>query len=754
MSKAQDEKLIYHMRESAIARSRKGLLAFTLHTKPEYKVNWHHKLLCQKLNAFARGEIRYLMVFMPPRHGKSELVSRRLPAYLHGIYPDSFIMAASYSDSLATDMTADVQKIIDSPEYAEVFPGTKIPTPGTRDPVYVRNSSEHHIIHRLGKYIGQGVGGSFTGKGAQFVLIDDPIKGREAADSNAFREKLWNFWVNDLFSRLETDITTGRPGQVLITLCMTGDTPVLMADGTETQLRHIKIGDAIATYENGHISVSTIKQWKCNGPDFVFKIRTSSGRTVKANERHPFLVCRDWKLEWVRLRDLKVNDKMIRAGVSGQENYAHLMDANLPLNARGFVCPTTTRLSGHPVTDPHQSITNLADAENFDIDTESSQKTTIKYLESKTGNARFAKVLQRSESTCHPIGKKCASTTVTLPGTSEDFSVTSATSLLNTEILKKYYSGLLSTYEFTLDTIVEITEVGYEDVFDIQVDRTENFIANGLVSHNTRWHEDDLAGRLITQARENPLSAQFEILSLPAIRSDGSNEEDPRKIGEALWPIKYSEDELKGIKATAGTRTWTSLYQQNPTPNDGYLVKREWVQFYETTPDVFEEKIIVADLTFKETQQGDFTVIECWGRIGTKIYLIDQIRGRMNFPDQMSAIRRMSRNHPDAYAKYIEEAANGAALIEMLKNEIMGLLPYKPMTSKEARIATVSPLMEAGNVYWPSEKIAPWVEVNITELLSFPNAKNDDCVDCLSLALLKLGKMISSMNKIEALGSW
>ncbi|CAK9250655.1 unnamed protein product [Sphagnum jensenii] len=194
------------------------MLAFTCYTKPDYQINWHHRAIARKLNAFARGDIKFLMVFMPPRHGKSELISRRFPAFLHGLYPDSEIMAVSYLDSLAGDMTVDVQKVIDSPEYRAVFPNTRIYPSGVNYTKGVRNSSEHHIVNSAkGKYRGQGVGGSFTGKGANFIIIDDPIKGREIADSVAFRERLWNFYNNDLFSRLETDLGDGRQGQVLIT---------------------------------------------------------------------------------------------------------------------------------------------------------------------------------------------------------------------------------------------------------------------------------------------------------------------------------------------------------------------------------------------------------------------------------------------------------------------------------------------------------------------------------------------------------
>src|SRR4051812_15293227 len=90
-------------RERAVREARTRLLAFTLFTKPDYRVNWHHRLLCKYLNRFVAGEIPRLMVLLPPGHGKSELTSRRLPAFLHGLYPNDEIMGASYSSSLADD---------------------------------------------------------------------------------------------------------------------------------------------------------------------------------------------------------------------------------------------------------------------------------------------------------------------------------------------------------------------------------------------------------------------------------------------------------------------------------------------------------------------------------------------------------------------------------------------------------------------------------------------------------------------------
>src|SRR3990167_4240687 len=107
-------------------KARNNLHAFCIYTKPDYQTSWHQRLLCRKLDAFVRGDIKRLMVFQPPRHGKSEHVSRRLPAFILGRNPNAKVITTSYSQDLASAMNRDVQRIIDSPAYHELFPGTRL----------------------------------------------------------------------------------------------------------------------------------------------------------------------------------------------------------------------------------------------------------------------------------------------------------------------------------------------------------------------------------------------------------------------------------------------------------------------------------------------------------------------------------------------------------------------------------------------------------------------------------------------------
>lgn len=468
------EELYYIEQELYMRKCRSHLLAFTLHTKSDYAINWHHKVLAKALNKFVFGdpEYQFLMVFMPPRHGKSELVSRRLPAFIHGHYPDDEIMAASYLDTLAGDMCIDVQNIIDSKEYRDVFPQTRIFPPGTSYTKGTRNSSEHHIVGRRGKYRGQGVGGSFTGKGANWIIVDDPIKGREIADSETFRERLWNFYNNDLFSRLETNLQTGRQGRVLIT--------------------------------------------------------------------------------------------------------------------------------------------------------------------------------------------------------------------------------------------------------------------------QTRWHEDDLSGRLLELAKKESSAVQWKVIDLPAIRFTNDNEFDVRQIGEPLWPEKYNLEQLNQIKASAGPRAWSSLYQQNPVPSGGTIFKDSMFKFVEL-PTIYDYRFITADTAYTQKQESDFTVFSQWGVIGTQLYLINvwmrQIKASDIETQALPFIKsfvnygyRGTWIEPKGHGIYLNQIWSRAGLMIPDEHLIKEFYSDRRLDKSE-RANNAAPYLSNGFV--GINKELGNKEDLVAQCLGFPKVKHDDFVDTL-----------------------
>jgi len=173
---------------------------------PDYTPAWYHYLIAERVREMTDGSLRRLIVSMPPRHGKSELISRRLPALLLGRDPDTQIIAASYSGGLASRNNRDVQRVMDSPQYHRLYPNTKLadgtgPAAGS----WLRNGGAFEVVGYRGRYQSTGVGGGITGMGAKWLLLDDPIKNREEADSSTYRASTWDWYTSTFSTRQEQD---------------------------------------------------------------------------------------------------------------------------------------------------------------------------------------------------------------------------------------------------------------------------------------------------------------------------------------------------------------------------------------------------------------------------------------------------------------------------------------------------------------------------------------------------------------------
>lgn len=242
----------------------------------------------------------------------------------------------------------------------------------------------------------------------------------------------------------------------------------------------------------------------------------------------------------------------------------------------------------------------------------------------------------------------------------------------------------------------------------------------------TRWHEDDLVGRLLKQANEDPESDQWEVLWFKAIEQ---NEEGAEL---ALWPARYPLDVLRKIRSTIGSRFFTSLYQGNPTVAEGQIIKREWWRYYRERPAIVRT-IQSWDTAFKDKEMNDFSVCGTWAETRGGYYLLDVWRGKVEFPElKRVAAGLYNRDRPDVVL--IEDKASGQSLIqEFQRNTNIPVIPVKVDKNKVARANASTPLIEAGKVYLPEN--APWLIDYIDELSAFPNAAHDDQVDMTTQAL-------------------
>lgn len=433
-------------------KASQSLIAFAGYTNDLYMPAGHHWLIADALERVEAGLIDRLMIFMPPRHGKSELGSRRFPAWYLGRNPINQIIATSYGGELAQDFGRDVRNIMDSQEFWDVFPGIELS--------HDSKAAQRWNTNKGGQYIAAGVCGPVTGRGAHVLLIDDPVKDRDEADSELRRIKVWNWYTSTAYPRL-------------------------------------------------------------------------------------------------------------------------------------------------------------------------------------------------------------------MPGGS-------------------------------------------------------------IVLIQTRWHEDDLAGRLIEAQKHG--GDQWEILNLPAIDLNG----------DALWPSWYPIEKLRQIKNVIGRRDWNSLYQQEPTPDEGSYFKRDDLRYYENLP---AHLMIYGASDYAVTDDGgDYTE---HGVIGVDpnddIYIIDWWFGKTDTDVWIEELFRLAEEYK--IIEWGEEAGQieksvGPFIKKRMRDEKIYFYrkQWSSAKDKPTRAQAIRGRAQQNKIYFPS-KPNDWTDHVINQMMAFPAGKNDDSIDVLSI----FGRMLARM---------
>lgn len=180
--------------EYARLTARRSFVSYLVNCDPNYKMRWFHRVIAERCQMLADGEIRKLMIFCPPQHGKSRIVSQEFPAWLLGVDPRAKIVACSYSSNLSSTFCRSVQRTIDSDAYAEVF--------GERTAQGLKRTSDFFDAPGGGFYKAVGVCGSLTGTPADVAIIDDPVKDALEAYSSTYRERVWEWYNSVLTTRL------------------------------------------------------------------------------------------------------------------------------------------------------------------------------------------------------------------------------------------------------------------------------------------------------------------------------------------------------------------------------------------------------------------------------------------------------------------------------------------------------------------------------------------------------------------------
>ena len=744
--------------------AKRRLLPFVQRLNPRYDAGWVHKDICRRREKFsddvAKGLSPRLMILMPPRHGKSELASRMFPAWHLGRHNDHEVIACAYNVSLAMSFSRKVKEAMDDPAYQSVFEARLNPD--------FRSNEEWGLLGKRGGYVAAGVGGGITGKGAHVLVIDDPIKNAEEADSADVREKLWDWYGSTAYTRLAPG------GGVLVIQCMTGDTPVRLPDGTEKRLDAIRAGDEVATFDDGRLGVSTVAAWKSNGRDSVYTITMNSGKMVRANGRHPFLVSVAGELKWIRTKHLTTGHTIVVLqdnAASGSVKPVQQTGATSPPNAAASAPPTTGRKNGLMGTARRPPTQCPSESGTSSTGTASRLTRTLNSWLRKAAGALSAGV---SRMTGRPGtgAENSASTTTTTQVRSAGCCATTATPPQGTPVPSASPSHWPSTSDFMLDGVRSVELAGEEEVFDVQIDRTENFIANGLVSHNTWWHDDDLAGRLQTAMATDDEADQFELVKYPAVAeadeylslstdlieydvpslvpgADGvyASTESGEKFrplrakGEPLHPERYDLVKLNRIKKTIPTRFWAALYQQNPVPDDGAYFTKDMFRRAALPPLARSNVFVAFDFAISEKKANDYTV----GVVGLQdeddvLHFADMVRFKSG--DGMFIVEAILNLCQKWYTPNLvlgfEDGQIFRAIESLLKKRMRERKFYpstmllKPITDKQARARPLQGRMQQGMVSFCSQ--SDWVDGARTEMLRFPAGVHDDQVDAIAWA--------------------
>jgi predicted phage terminase large subunit-like protein len=289
------------------------------------------------------------------------------------------------------------------------------------------------------------------------------------------------------------------------------------------------------------------------------------------------------------------------------------------------------------------------------------------------------------------------------------------------------------------EALSEVTQARNRDWYD-SVFLTRLQQRNGQVIIGTPWSANDLLAhvRKMYEGQEN-----FTHLSFPALNDPNDVGYNPDLPEGALVPHLHNEAKLREIKRNIALLWWSAMYQQSPLADLGAIFPRTNLQHYRRAelPQHFQNVVMSVDATFKDGAASDFVACGIWAKSmapDERIWLLDYRRERLAFMATAQAIADLKRKYPRVSRIYIEEAANGAALIDMLKKHFPAIVGVPPLGSKEARAHAVSWVWTNNSVMLPHPDESPGITPWVAEITSFPDVANDDTVDCMTIALQQL----------------
>ena len=777
--------------KQAILDSQNHFLPFVKLMWPSFIAGRHHEKMADAFERVERGELKRLIINMPPRHTKSEFASYLLPAWFLGKHPAKKIIQTSHTGELSVGFGRKVRNLIQGEDFQNVFKGIELSVDS--------KAAGRWNTNKGGDYFAVGIGGAVTGKGADLLIIDDPhalhldtpvattegwktIGSVEVGDevfgpdgkptkvvakSGVYEDRdlyavttydgetiysdakhLWNVRtstrVNDPYRNLKSEDLVGRrsspfmiprhkpveyPEQDLLV-----DPWVMgawLGDGTSS-LGRITAHPADMPYMRGEFeSVGyTTTDLKDEFSFGVLGLRAELGSLGLLNNKHipeEYLIgSKGQRLRLLQgLMDTDGNVTQQGQCVFHNKNKSLVDQVVELLRSLGRKCQRRSYMSHgkfgsclmHRVTFKMKDAARMPRKRQRTRDTDDKQHRSISVEKTnKTGPVQ-----------CITVARKDG---LFLAG-----------------------RGYVVTHNSEQDAAQgQYDPKVYDKVYEWYTSGPRQRLQPGgsIVIVATRWSKRDLTGQVVQKSAEREGSDQWEVIELPAILPSG----------KSLWPEFWGIEELSAIKAEISVSKWNAQYQQNPTSEEGAIIKREWwKEWPSVTPPPVEGIIQSWDTAFLKTQRSDYSACTTWGifhhesedgiRVPNLI-LLDAYKEKLEFPElKREAHRKYWEFEPDQLV--VEKKASGAPLIAELRMMGIPVTEFTPVrgNDKIARANAVADLFASGVVWYPPRK---WADDVIEECASFPSGDHDDYVDSTTQALIRFrqgGWLRTSLDDID-----
>ena len=762
------------------------LLTFAKRAFPEYIIGRHHRILAKQLMAIESGNKDRICVNMPPRHGKSMLVSTIYPAWFLGRNPTKQIMMVSHTTDLAVDFGRKVRNLVDSPVFREIFPTVTL----AKD-----NKSAGRWNTSLGGiFYACGIGSSIAGRGADLLLIDDP----HALEINTLIPTPNGFVpIKNLKVGDEVFGPDGYPTKVIgksevwhdreLYSAVTSDGEEILCDAqhlwgvnSDTNLSKAKVYNFTAEYianwpkanrpilpkhqavEYPHADLP-IDPWVLGA--WLGDGTSSSGRITACPEDQEYMMSELRKAGYTLSPLTKdgftftVYGLMVQLRTLGVLNNKHVPEIYLTASVEQRL----SLLQGLVDTDGAVMPSGQAGFYNCNLklveaakeilhslgvrcQVRSYEDTRGRYKTAKTNHrvmfrvADCARMPRKLRFTRTPADKRSRSIEI------ENTGVKGSVQCITVEREDGLFlagRGYVVTHNSEQDVLN-----GNFDVFDKAYEwfafgaRTRLMPGGRVAVIATRWHKSDLTGQLIRDMAKNPNSDQYEVVEFPAI-IDATNKKTGIVTEKPLWPEFFDLEALLRTKASMPVFQWNAQYQQNPTAEEGSIVKREWWKKWEAEdPPEVEYIIITADTAAELKNKNDYSVFTVWGVFNNEennssdIIGLDMIKKRMEFPELKDLAYELYKKwDPDCFI--VEKKSSGVALYQEMRRTglpVQEFTPHRGSGDKLARLNSVADIVRSGLVWLPH---ARWAEEIIEEVAEFPFGAHDDIVDATTMALTR-----------------